>query len=74
MTAALALYGAATRLLEPFAPLALMAAKSALIAGEERSLALAEERQAFETLLDSVDKSIGIAAFRSRTKPEFQGK
>lgn len=56
------------------APLALMAAKSALIAGEERSLALAEERQAFETLLDSADKSIGIAAFRSRTKPEFQGK
>lgn len=56
------------------APLALMAAKSALIAGEDRALALTEERQAFERLLDSADKSIGIAAFRSRTKPEFLGK
>lgn len=56
------------------APLALMAAKAALLAGEERSLALAEERQAFEMLLDSADKSIGIAAFRARSKAEFQGK
>ncbi|PLL11142.1 2,3-dehydroadipyl-CoA hydratase [Tabrizicola sp. TH137] len=56
------------------APLALMAAKSALIAGEERALALAEERAAFENLLDSADKSIGIRAFRSREKPEFLGK
>ena len=56
------------------APLALMAAKAALLAGEARSLALAEERQAFERLLDSADKSIGIAAFRARTKAEFTGK
>lgn len=56
------------------APLALMAAKSALIAGSETALALAAERQAFENLLDSADKSIGIAAFRNRTRPEFTGQ
>lgn len=56
------------------APLALMAAKRALVTGEESALALTEERQAFESLLDSADKSIGIAAFRARTKPEFTGK
>lgn len=56
------------------APLALMAAKAALIAGEEKALALAEERAAFEALLDSADKSEGIRAFHARTKPEFKGK
>jgi enoyl-CoA hydratase len=56
------------------APLALMAAKRALIAGEERALALAEERAAFEGLLDTADKCEGIRAFRSREKPEFQGR
>lgn len=56
------------------APLALMAAKRALIAGEEKALALAEERQAFETLLDSADKTEGIRAFKDRRKPEFRGE
>lgn len=56
------------------APLALMAAKAALIAGEEKSLALAEERAAFEALLDSEDKAEGIRAFHARTKPEFKGE
>lgn len=72
--------GPALALAEPLAarlargaPLALMAAKRALVAGEERALALAEERAAFEALLDSADKAEGIRAFRDRRKPEFRG-
>ena len=56
------------------APLALMAAKAALLAGEESALALGAERAAFEALLDTEDKAEGIRAFRERRKPEFQGK
>lgn len=56
------------------APLALMAAKAALIAGEDRALALTEERAAFETLLDTADKAEGIRAFRAREKPRFTGQ
>lgn len=56
------------------APLALMAAKAALIAGEDRALALTEERAAFETLLDTADKREGIRAFRAREKPRFTGQ
>jgi enoyl-CoA hydratase len=73
--------GAAAEVAEPLAarlatraPLALMAAKRALIAGEEHALALAEERAAFEALLDTEDKTEGIRAFRDRRKPEFRGK
>ncbi|MFM7444408.1 MAG: enoyl-CoA hydratase-related protein, partial [Tabrizicola sp.] len=39
------------------APLALMAAKAALVAGAESALALAQERRAFESLLDTADKA-----------------
>lgn len=56
------------------APLALMAAKAALLAGEEKALALDVERKAFEALLDTDDKAEGIRAFRERGKPEFRGK
>lgn len=56
------------------APLALMAAKAALLAGEEKALALDAERTLFEALLDSEDKSEGIRAFQDRRKPRFQGK
>lgn len=56
------------------APLALMAAKAALIAGSEQALAFPAERAGFEALLDSADKSEGIRAFHARTKPEFRGK
>lgn len=56
------------------APLALMAAKAALIAGEEQALALQAERAGFEALLDTQDKAEGIAAFRARRKPEFTAK
>lgn len=73
--------GAAAEVAEPLAarlatraPLALMAAKRALIAGEERALALAEERAAFEALLDTADKTEGIHAFRDRRRPEFRGE
>lgn len=73
--------GAAADLADPLAarlaaraPLALMAAKRALIVGEEKVLALTEERAAFEALLDTADKTEGIRAFRDRRKPEFKGK
>lgn len=56
------------------APLALAAAKRSLVRGAEAGLALTEERDGFERLLDSADKSEGIAAFRERRKAEFSGK
>jgi enoyl-CoA hydratase len=56
------------------APLAMMAAKRCILQGEENSLAFAEERAAFESLLDSADKAEGIAAFRAKRKPNFIGK
>ncbi len=56
------------------APLALRAAKAALIAGEEKTLALHEERAGFEQLLDSRDKAEGIAAFHQKRRAEFKGE
>lgn len=56
------------------APLALAAAKAALVRGSEDPLALETERYAFEVLLDSVDKTEGILAFREKRKPEFRGQ
>jgi enoyl-CoA hydratase len=55
------------------APLALMAAKRALVAAES-ALALGPERAAFESLLDSTDKTEGIRAFRDKRKPDFKGQ
>ncbi|MFN3991939.1 MAG: enoyl-CoA hydratase-related protein [Tabrizicola flagellatus] len=56
------------------APLALRAAKAALVAGAEAHLAFAGERAGFEALLSSADKQEGIQAFRARRKPDFQGR
>ena len=56
------------------APLAMIAAKRALVNGAEARLAFKDERAGFEALLDSADKSEGIRAFRERRKPEFKGQ
>ena len=56
------------------APLALQAAKAALVAGSEGALALDQERAAFEALLDTADKAEGIRAFREKRKPGFTGQ
>lgn len=55
------------------APLALAAAKRALVAGDEAALALETERAGFEALLGTDDKAEGIRAFRDKRKPEFRG-
>lgn len=56
------------------APLALAAAKRALVEGAESSLAFATERAGFEALLDTADKAEGIAAFRAKRRPGFSGR
>ena len=56
------------------APLALQAAKRALVAGDEGKLDLSGESAAFEALLDSADKTEGIRAFRDKRKPVFRGE
>jgi enoyl-CoA hydratase len=55
------------------APLALQAAKAALVAGDEIARAFALERANFESLMDTADKAEGIRAFRDKRKPSFTG-
>lgn len=54
------------------APLALQAAKRALVAGDDAARAFAVERAGFEALLDTADKAEGIRAFREKRKPQFR--
>ena len=55
------------------APLALRAAKSVLVAGDEANRAFVAERAAFEALHDTGDKAEGIAAFLAKRPPSFTG-
>ena len=55
------------------APLAMQAAKAALVAGSEVSLAFDLERAGFERLMDSADKAAGIAALQARVAAVFTG-
>ena len=55
------------------APLALQAAKAALVAGDEAPRAFTLERANFESLMDTTDKAEGIRAFRDKRKPSFTG-
>ena len=63
-----------TQRLATRAPLAMQAAKRALVLGDEAALALGPERAGFEALLDSADKAEGIRAFRDKRKPVFRGE
>lgn len=56
------------------APLALQAAKRALVRGDEAGLDLLGERAEFEALLGTADKIEGIRAFRDKRKPAFRGQ
>jgi enoyl-CoA hydratase len=71
---AVAAGAALAQMLAGRAPLALVAAKRALVEGAEAALAFATERAGFEALLDSADKTEGIRAFRDKRKPDFRGK
>jgi enoyl-CoA hydratase/carnithine racemase len=58
------------------APLAVAAAKRAIDGGAALALdaALALERASYETILNSEDRSEGLAAFAEKRRPQFKGK
>lgn len=56
------------------APLALRAAKAAVVRAAEGALDFAAERAAFEALMGTLDKAEGLAAFRAKRRPEWQGR
>lgn len=57
------------------APLALQAAKAALIDASEGAMrgGMAEARAAFERLMDTADKAEGVAALREKRPPRYRG-
>jgi len=57
-------------------PLAVRAAKAAIVAADETSLAegLAQEREAFFRLFDTADQSEGMAAFTQKRPPVWSGR
>ncbi len=56
------------------APLALRAAKAAVVAAAEGALDLAGERAAFERLMGTADKAEGLRAFREKRRPAWTGR
>jgi enoyl-CoA hydratase len=56
------------------APLALQAAKAALVAGAEGALALDQERAGFEALLDTPTRPKASAPSARKRKPGFTGQ
>jgi enoyl-CoA hydratase len=56
------------------APLAVRAAKAAVLQAAEGALDPAAERAAFEALLDTEDKAEGIRAFREKRRPDWAGR
>ena len=57
-------------------PLAVRAAKAAIVSADETSLAegLAQEREAFFRLFDTADQSEGMAAFTEKRPPVWSGR
>jgi enoyl-CoA hydratase len=57
-------------------PLAVRAAKAAILSSDETSLAegLAQEREAFFRLFDTADQSEGMAAFTQKRPPVWSGR
>ena len=57
-------------------PLAVRAAKAAILAADEASLAegLVREREAFFRLFDTADQAEGMAAFTQKRPPVWSGR
>ena len=67
---------AIARTIAALPPLAIMAIKEAVLAGEDSSLeaGLQLERKAFQLLFATADQKEGMRAFLEKRKPEFEGR